>query len=93
MSGGGGVGDHQSRESAVAPHSLPYTRDRLLMAWRYPDGVGTKRIEEKEVPAYAPVWIPRAPYKGKDWVLVLPSIPNRCRRRPGLHTMTPSERE
>lgn len=55
---------------SVAPAMLPYTRGRLLMMWRYPDGVGTKRIEEKAVPTYAPDWVPRARYKEKDWILL-----------------------
>lgn len=54
----------------VAPCLLPYTRDRLLMMWRYPDGPGTKRIEEKAVPSFAPEWVPRAFYKDKDWILL-----------------------
>lgn len=61
---------------AVSPFLLPYTRDRLLMSWRYPDGAGTRRIEEKEIPAYAPEWIPRSTYKEKDWILLndLPTL-------------------
>ncbi|WP_018131514.1 non-homologous end-joining DNA ligase [Effusibacillus pohliae] len=55
---------------AVSPYLLPYTKDRLLMMWRYPDGVGTKRIEEKAVPDFAPDWIPRAFYKDKHWILL-----------------------
>lgn len=55
---------------SVAPFLLPYTRGRLLMMWRYPDGVGTKRIEEKAVPSFAPEWVPRAWYKDKDWILL-----------------------
>lgn len=55
---------------SVAPYLLPYTRDRLLMMWRYPDGIGTRRIEEKAVPAFAPEWVPRAFYKDKDWIVL-----------------------
>lgn len=78
---------------AVAPYMLPYTRDRLLMAWRYPDGVGTKRMEEKEVPAYAPAWIPRAPYKGKDWVLLNdPATPAWVANRAALELHVPFDR-
>ncbi|HLN62071.1 MAG TPA: non-homologous end-joining DNA ligase [Symbiobacteriaceae bacterium] len=54
----------------VAPQLVPYTRNRLLMIWRYPDGVGTKRIEEKLVPDHAPDWIARSFYKDRDWVLL-----------------------
>jgi len=63
-------GDYMHYLMTVAPYLLPYTRDRLLMAWRYPDGAGTERIEEKAVPEYAPAWVPRAFYKDKDWVLL-----------------------
>jgi bifunctional non-homologous end joining protein LigD len=55
---------------SVADYLLPYTKDRLLMVWRYPDGVGTRRIEEKAVPEYAPAWVPRSFYKDKDWILL-----------------------
>lgn len=55
---------------SVAPYLLAYARDRLLMMWRYPDGPGTKRIEEKAVPSFAPDWVPRAFYKDKDWILL-----------------------
>lgn len=54
----------------VSPYLLPYTQNRLLMMWRYPEGAGTRRIEEKAVPAYAPDWIPRVFYKDKDWILL-----------------------
>lgn len=54
----------------VAPYLLPYTRDRLLMMWRYPDGAGTRKIEEKAVPSFAPDWVPRAWYKDKHWILL-----------------------
>jgi bifunctional non-homologous end joining protein LigD len=55
---------------SVADFLLPYSKDRLLMSWRYPEGAGTARIEEKAVPEYAPAWIPRAFYKDKDWILL-----------------------
>lgn len=55
---------------AVAPYMLPYTRDRLLMTWRYPDGIASRRIEEKAVPPAAPDWLPRAFYKDKEWILL-----------------------
>jgi len=55
---------------SVSKYILPYSRDRLLMMWRYPDGISGKRIEEKAVPTFAPDWLPRAFYKDKDWILL-----------------------
>jgi bifunctional non-homologous end joining protein LigD len=54
----------------IAPYLIPYTKDRLLMIWRYPDGAGTRKLEEKQVPDHAPDWIARAPYKDRDWILL-----------------------
>lgn len=54
----------------VSPYLLAYTRDRLLMRWRYPDGIGGEKVEEKAIPNAAPSWVPRAFYKDKDWILL-----------------------
>ncbi|SFB50636.1 bifunctional non-homologous end joining protein LigD [Cohnella sp. OV330] len=55
---------------AVAPYMLPYTRDRMLMVWRYPDGIGGKRVEERSIHGEAPVWVPRVAYGGKERILL-----------------------
>ncbi len=54
----------------ISPYLLPYTKDRLLMRWRYPHGMDQDRVEEKSIPPYAPEWMPRAYYKDKDWILL-----------------------
>jgi len=55
---------------AVSPYLLPYTQDRLLMRWRYPDGPAGERIEEKSIPNHAPDWVARARYKDKMWIVL-----------------------
>jgi len=55
---------------AVSPYLLPYTQDRLLMRWRYPDGPAGERIEEKSIPNHAPDWVARARYKDKVWIVL-----------------------
>lgn len=54
----------------VAPYMLPYTRDRMLMVWRYPDGIGGKRVEERSLHGEAPDWLPRIAYGGKERILL-----------------------
>jgi len=41
----------------VAPHLLPYLRDRPLVLTRYPDGIKGKSFFQKDAPAFAPAWI------------------------------------
>ncbi|KKM09447.1 DNA polymerase [Clostridiales bacterium PH28_bin88] len=55
---------------SVSDFLLPYTRNRLLMIWCYPDGIGSKRIVRKAMPEFAPDWIPRAFFKDKQWILL-----------------------
>ena len=49
---------------------LPYTRDRMLMIWRYPEGIGGPRIEERSIHGVAPDWVPRVMYKDKERILL-----------------------
>ncbi|MGG0793913.1 non-homologous end-joining DNA ligase [Brevibacillus laterosporus] len=44
----------------MAPYLLPYTTDRFLTVIRYPHGVEDKSFYQKNLPDYAPEWIPRA---------------------------------
>ncbi len=46
----------------IAPHLLPYLRDRPVTLERYPDGIGPDRPHfwQKNAPAYYPDWIPIA---------------------------------
>ncbi len=55
---------------SVADFLLPYTRDRLLMIWCFPDGIEGKRIVRKAIPSFAPEWVPRFHYKDKYWILL-----------------------
>src|SRR5215210_6149763 len=41
----------------IAPHMLPYLRDRPLTLERYPNGINTKRFFQKEVSSYFPKWL------------------------------------
>ena len=41
----------------VAPHLLPYLRDRPLVLTRYPDGITGKSFFQKDAPEFAPEWI------------------------------------
>jgi bifunctional non-homologous end joining protein LigD len=41
----------------VAPHLLPYLRDRPLVLTRYPDGIAGKSFFQKDAPDFAPAWI------------------------------------
>lgn len=54
----------------VAPYLLPYTRDRMLMIWRYPDGITGRRVEERSIHGTAPDWVPRVVYGGKERILL-----------------------
>ncbi|WP_199620337.1 non-homologous end-joining DNA ligase [Paenibacillus alkalitolerans] len=55
----------------VSPYLLPYTKDRMLNLWRYPEGVGGKRIEERSVSGITlPEWLQTVEYNGKKRVLL-----------------------
>jgi bifunctional non-homologous end joining protein LigD len=41
----------------IAPWMLPHVRGRPLAMERYPDGIDTTRIFQKDVPPYYPDWI------------------------------------
>src|SRR5438034_1403470 len=45
---------------AIAPAMLPYTRARPLTLERYPDGIGSERVFQKNMPKYFPDWVARA---------------------------------
>jgi bifunctional non-homologous end joining protein LigD len=55
---------------AVAPYMLAYTRDRMLMIWRYPEGAAGRRFEERSIHGRAPEWIPRVVYREKERILL-----------------------
>lgn len=58
--------------STVSPYMLPYTKDRLLMLWLFPQGLGEgrKKIEKRSLPASAPDWVCQAYYKQKQRMLL-----------------------
>ena len=45
---------------AIAPRMVPLVRDRPLTMERYPDGLASERIFQKNISPYFPDWIPRA---------------------------------
>jgi bifunctional non-homologous end joining protein LigD len=55
---------------AIAPHLLAYTKDRMLMIWRYPNGITGRRIEERSIHGVAPGWVPRVFYNDKERILL-----------------------
>ena len=50
-------GDLVAYYETVAPHLLPYLRDRPLVLTRYPDGITGKSFFQKDAPDFAPAWI------------------------------------
>ncbi|TJY40705.1 DNA polymerase domain-containing protein [Cohnella pontilimi] len=54
----------------AAPFLLPYTRDRMLMVWRYPNGIQGRRVEERSIHGHAPDWVPRVEYADKERILL-----------------------
>ena len=51
---------------SIARYLLPYLRDRALTLQRYPDGVDRPGFWQKQVPAYAPDWIPCWPWTSQS---------------------------
>jgi bifunctional non-homologous end joining protein LigD len=41
----------------IAPHILPFLKDRPMVLKRYPDGIGEKFFFQKEAPTSRPAWI------------------------------------
>jgi bifunctional non-homologous end joining protein LigD len=54
-------GDLIAYYRAVAPHLLPYLRNRPLVLDRYPDGIEGKSFFQKNAPEFAPEWVRTAP--------------------------------
>src|SRR5215210_7919657 len=50
-------GDLIEYYARIAPHMLPYLRDRPLTLESYPNGINTKRFFQKEVSSYFPKWL------------------------------------
>jgi bifunctional non-homologous end joining protein LigD len=50
-------GDLVDYYTAMAPHLLPYLKDRPVVLTRYPDGIRGKSFYQKDAPEFAPDWI------------------------------------
>jgi bifunctional non-homologous end joining protein LigD len=50
-------GDLIDYYEAVAPHLLPWLRERPLVLERYPDGIAAEGFYQKQVPKHFPDWI------------------------------------
>jgi bifunctional non-homologous end joining protein LigD len=59
-------GDLVSYYVAIAPRMVPLVRDRPLTMERYPDGIASERIFQKNIAKYFPDWVPRAEVPKKD---------------------------
>jgi bifunctional non-homologous end joining protein LigD len=53
----------------VAGRMLPYLDDRPAVLARYPDGITSQRLFQKNVPGYFPDWVTRAEVTKQDGVL------------------------
>jgi len=62
--------DYIQKLIELAPYILPHSRDRLLTAIRYPDGVDGKSFYQKNTPGYAPEWVERADWNGNSYTLL-----------------------
>lgn len=51
---------------AIAPHLLPYLRERPVVLTRYPDGIEGKSFFQKDAPSFVPSWIKRVKIYSKD---------------------------
>jgi bifunctional non-homologous end joining protein LigD len=51
---------------AIAPHLLPYLKDRPLVLTRYPDGIAGKSFFQKDAPEFVPSWVRREKIYSKD---------------------------
>jgi bifunctional non-homologous end joining protein LigD len=55
----------------VAPQVLPYTRNRMLMVWKYPNGINQPKEEKRSIPEdYVPEWLPTTQYNNKTRILI-----------------------
>ena len=59
-------GDLLAYYDVVAPHVLPYLRDRPLVVTRFPDGIAGKSFYQKDAPHFAPSWLRTARIDAPD---------------------------
>jgi bifunctional non-homologous end joining protein LigD len=50
----------------IAPHMLPFLRDRPLVLTRYPDGIDGKSFFQKDAPEWRPDWIRTVRIRGEE---------------------------
>jgi len=67
---------------SVAPHLLPYLKDRPLVLNRYPDGIEGESFYQKDCPGHAPEWVETVPVKHGDAGKVIDYI--LCNDKPTL---------
>ncbi|MBO8162377.1 MAG: DNA polymerase domain-containing protein [Brevibacillus sp.] len=60
----------------AAPYLLRHTRNRLLTVIRYPHGIDDKHFFQKNLPSYAPDWIPVCLWEGTRYPVLndLPTL-------------------
>jgi len=56
--------------TAVAPFIVPYTKGRMAMLWRYGNGIGGEKTEERSVYGHPPDWVPTIVYQGKRRIML-----------------------
>jgi bifunctional non-homologous end joining protein LigD len=55
----------------IAPQMLPYTHNRMLMVWKYPQGINQPKKEIRSMPeTCAPEWLPTTQYNAKTRILL-----------------------
>lgn len=54
----------------ISPYLLPYTENRLLTTIRYPDGIHGKSFYQKNIPSYAPQWLPTYTWRDNRYILL-----------------------
>ncbi|MCM1567546.1 MAG: DNA polymerase domain-containing protein [Dehalobacter sp. 4CP] len=54
----------------LAPYLLPHVKDHLLTTIRYPDGFQGKSFFQKNIPDYAPGWIPTIEWRDNQYILL-----------------------
>lgn len=62
--------DYLTKLLELAPYLLPHAKNRLLTTIRYPDGAQNKSFFQKNVPSYAPKWIPNRAWHDNHYILL-----------------------
>jgi len=62
--------DYIAKMVELSPFILPHSKDRLLTAIRYPDGVDGKSFFQKNTPEYAPEWVETAEWNDNNYTVL-----------------------